>query len=347
MIEPLKTVGSSYVPEKPAPDTTDYVGIGNAINAVGAAMLADWQTDETGARWDQVVSTMTTALQSGHLRGGYLFGASISGMAPEKWSLCDRGWFRTRKFRPFGGPSEAWLFVSRRSLKSFLATLRQAEHGQTSSPFDFSHSEKRWPLFDATIWVATGGQPTTTGEIASGDLDDVGARLLFARLDELGIHAPKVTGIVPSLQVRSTVGILSWERVHTGWLGSEGHRVMFYEAPDGQMHAELILYRHTEPSYIDLRIDRDDLLALFPAKERAAGAMGGPRTVEALTDETRAADFFYEMMDATPGERLYDRHDMEAQAKARWPSLGRNALRRARKAALKRGSGRFEVWTKA
>jgi hypothetical protein len=337
MIEPLKTLGSTYQPEKPPADTADQVGFGNAIDEIGRAMFGSgWREGKTGQQQEQVIAKVASGLQAGELVATYLFGSAFSAISPDKWAQSEREWIRRARIRPYGGPSEAWLFVTRKSLASFK---RANWPPKSSRPFLYSMSDRRWRLFDAVIWVATGGAETTTAAIAEGDLDEKGARILFDRLDQLGaFHGPVVTGLLPRIMQRTPVH-LSWERAHTGWLGNNGHRVMFYEGPEGHTEADIIPFGQTEPSYVDVRIDREDLLQLFPASSQAAAATrsaGGPRPKEARLDQDRARALFREIIEANPHERTHNRADMERLAvdKLGGANLGRNALRRARREAL-------------
>jgi hypothetical protein len=213
---------------------------------------------------------MLMAFQERALLGAYDF-AGMSAMKPDQWFSVDARskWMRRARFYPFGGPREAWIFVTRNSLSSFIRSETREVNEGVSAPFNFDHDERRWRLFDAAVWIATGGRPTTTGAIASGDFETVGCKMLFAKLDEMELDAPRLTGIMPTLQVRSPIHT-SWELTHTGWLGASGHLVMFYPVPGDQICADLIQFKHSTPTYTDIRIDREDLMKLFPPAPKVA-----------------------------------------------------------------------------
>ena len=112
-----------------------------------------------------------------------------------------------------------------------------------------------------------------------------------------------------------------------------------YIAPPGSARQFHLIFVTTASLEASLNLIRDQI----DAKDRAK-ANGGPRPARVVKEEDQAAQFFFDTMNASPGERTVDKAELERQALQRWPDLGKNALRRARAKAIALGKGRFTAW---
>lgn len=356
-LETLKGRGAGARPDPPPGDDVDHVFIRNAVAIVGKALFGEeWLG--TQPLLGETTDRVREALRTGELRAAThskTF-SSFFDVDPNRWfgdAEEIRKRFATGKMGMLESTSFSpdWWFVTRKSLDKYL--FRLSRPPTTSTTFAFDMSERRWRLFDACIWVATDGNPTTTAAIADGNLDEVGARVLFDKLDELGMRGPKVTGLSIT-DNRSPLGTSYWERAHTGWLGhAAGHRIDFYfsdETPD-QVAADLTPNRHINPMYRDLRIDRDAFLALYPAKPSATPATvkgkGGPRTPEELKAEKDCADWLVTNYMSVPELKPIAKATLRELAFVQpgWgPALrGKNAFERAWAMAV--ASGPFPLWS--
>jgi hypothetical protein len=366
MIEPLKTVGSSYIPERQPPDDLGHVFLGNAVEQLGTQMFgAAWTAGAKDERWRSVVGVLVRAFRSGEATacvksvvGGFI------GVAPAKWHTDSaERIFRKLKAPTFGpldsGSAAGWLFVERHSLDTLAFSLRKTSPEMTvSAPFVYDMSARRWRLFDAAIWVATAGAETTTAAIAAGNLDDVGCRELFTALAEAGYAGPEVTGLGLG-EIRIPVMHSLWERAHTGWLKANGHRVRFYPDPevDGEVGADLTMKNGTQPMWTDIRIDRDGLLSLFqrqaiashdPVQPRPA-KKGGRRTTEEKEAVDQCALWIVQTyMSQSPNKPTIGQSAMMTLARSQ-PVWGQNlnsegAFKDAWQKALTLGEGAFDNW---
>lgn len=322
-IKPLTTlsgrgIGASSLGREPN-DDLEHVFARNAVPMIGEALYAEEWTN-TDDQSEAVMERMRASLRAGELRAA-VFKTSFWPVKPERWFGDDadiRRRFSSWKMTPYAESfsSPEWWFIERESLKHFI--FRHGAPPQTSSPFAFDMDDWRWRLYDACIWIATGGHNTTTGEIARDDLADAGARILFKKLDQLGMEGPAVTGRTTG-EHRIAVPHSYWERAHTGWLGfGAGHRIDFYESSDdpGQVTADLTPHKSAlpKPMFMDLRIERDALLNLFPKKPKAGNKRKSddPQVAEAeqlvLSGKARSAS------DAarSVANRLQGEHSTEA-----------------------------------
>lgn len=254
--------------------TEGYVSLGEAIEELGSRMFsADWVPGQTGELRQRAIDRADTALRNGEIFGGYrILTSAVSEMRPSAWAASNSDWYQLERFKPYDGLSvEGQLFIRKRSLESFL--FMKYPQPQTSQEFIFQYEDRRWRLFDALVWVATSGKPTTTAEIADGDLAELGARALFKVMDDIPPLAPKpdVTGLLPRLLQRITIHP-NWELLHTGWSGreDEGGKITFRPTKEGVIKADLFENGRGEPSYLDVCIDRDGLFAMFSNNASAA-----------------------------------------------------------------------------
>ena len=232
-----------------------------AIREVGQAVFGDgWDAQPYSPQWVETARLMMEATRRGELVGAKLLGTSMFvTIRPEEWF---NGGDPTLPFRTdqIGGH---WAFIVRSSLNAF--TFRHGIRGGTTT-FAFDMSATWWSLYDACVWAATRGD-TTNEAVAAGNVEDVGARLLFGRLAELEASAPEVRAIATLTEMRTPVPWVYWERAHTGWLGGgTGHWVRFSPSAEreGEVCAELTPKAALEPAYVNLQIRRADVIELFP-----------------------------------------------------------------------------------
>jgi hypothetical protein len=274
-VKPLQMLGGrNYSPEQRPKDDVHHLTADTVVSRVGNAMFGEtWVDGQRTGQWREVVDHIADEARSGRLHAFHWY-VGYTAIEASQWSRLDvADLFATGKFRWLR--SGNWVYFDEPGVRALLYRLKASK--QTSSPFEYDMSAHRWHLFDVAIWVATGGKSTTTEVIAADGLEDVGCRRLFETLSvKSGPSVPQISGISRLLEVRQPLLSTYLERAHTGWLGErEGHMVRFYETknPDDPNGPSIIVAdftpkNHTEPTLINLSMEREAVMALFPMQDR-------------------------------------------------------------------------------
>lgn len=181
--------------------------------------------------------------------------------SPEEWAT------RLSTSRAPWIGSQAWVFVDRKAVDRLIWKNAPVD----ASPFEFDMTLSRWPLFDVCVWVATKGRPTTKLQIASDELDTVGAASLFPYLAEQPLFGDglRAFGETPVFGGRAQLTPDDWDGAHTGWR-ERGALIQFYKAHDATpgrqrdyIAADFHRRKLSEPTVLDVWLPREDVLAHF------------------------------------------------------------------------------------
>ena len=261
-LKPLTTLsGRSYTGLSTPKDDADNLTFQSAMRRIQVCMLGAESLSQplTEEQRDELYGRTLSELGSGRLGATVRrlssdkSGASIE---PSVWTAIPQGQFRKMTIDgrlPQKGYGQ--LYFSRRSVAAFETRIRNA------APYHFEYDRPRWRLFDACIWVATGGQQTSREQVADEDLWDQGAAKLFEALalqpsDGSGLC---VSGISQSSGRRLELMPGEWDLAHTGWR-ELGNLVLFAQSNDpirgSYITADFTPLRLPDPTYIELEIER-------------------------------------------------------------------------------------------
>jgi hypothetical protein len=319
----------SYNKGDTVPDLTEqeWAAEDEARASKRAASLASHE------RWRSVVETMDWPLRRQDI-DTYTRGKNsthFSQVDDKSWSIDDmEGRFLTLRMNPraandTSSTERGWIYFGRESFEAFLRRMQGIPQPKISAPYIFERDADHFSLYDAILWTATGGEDTTTGEIAEQDLDEAGAQMLFPLLCR--DSAPQVTGLDVN-KLREHIPREYWELMHIENFGTDqkGHTISF--SGGLPVVANLTPYRHTKPKWTDLRIASRDLFALIPKPKKT--------TAKNLVPEQRAfRNWFHAKVEASPQVRtLTYAADIKPWLDQNAPSLSTRCYREIRKIVL-------------
>lgn len=206
------------------------------------------------------------------------------------------------------------------------------EKGAKPVAVSFQHDASHWNFFEACVWVGSDGVELPSEAIASSNLDEVGAELLFHELNAGRLVA---TGINRQL-IRETIPAEYWELATTDPTAS-GHFVDFIDDAAEGFWGTLTPAGESKPRWDRINIEVRALKRVFPFQKAKATncrqwleecMRGSPAqrtmTKAAFLEESQArfsvskADFY----------RIWDKAlDNVPEAKPLWKKGGRPKIR--------------------